>query len=80
MVFSKLLIPFMQNDKELSSAETLSRVHKAISVCINNKEFCVKQLVTALEWSKNETVLADILKCAEDQGFSRTDWTDFIIQ
>ena len=35
---------------------------------MKNNELRLKELVVALEWSKNETVLSEFLKWAEETG------------
>ena len=44
----------------------LAKVRHAIVTSL--KARLVKELVVALEWSRNDTVLSDILKWAEDSG------------
>ena len=58
----------MQKPQQSSPAAPLSRVRQAISASISNNELRLKELVVALEWSKNQTVLAEILKWADETG------------
>ena len=54
--------PLVTQIKDMSSLEApLRSVQDAICTSINNNTVRVKELVVALEWSKNEAVLGGIL-------------------
>ena len=55
---------FIQNPQQ--ATEVLVKVRHAVVTSL--KARLVKELVVALEWSSNDTVLSEILKLAEDSG------------
>ena len=52
-------------DQDPSPALLLTRVDHAIRTSLSQSNMRMKELVIALEWSKNETVLGDILNWAD---------------
>ena len=67
---------FMQMRKPKDESYPHYKAQEAICASMKNNSVRLKELVLALEWSKNETVLENILKWAEDKGFGRKDWLD----
>ena len=76
LIFIHFLTLGMQIRKPKNESYPHYKAQEAILASIDDDAVHLKELVVALEWSKNETVLESILRWAEDKGFETTDVLD----